>query len=185
MKKIVVTLLTLALLLLAGCAKETDGKDKETDTTTDTEQEDSDYLTEIDTMSEGAQKIIETFLTGPNPDFFNEDMITSIGLEKEPTEEELQKVQEASDAALAKLEEAVGEYFAPDGLQTFLNNGAGYSYLALGQEVTVKDMELIKRTKSIEQVKVTVLVDGAEEETNITLRYNEDGLIWKAELIQP
>ena len=43
-------------------------------------------------------------------------------------------------------------------------------------------MELIKRTKSMEEIKVTVAVDGAEEEATVTFRRNPNGLIWMVDM---
>ena len=93
MKKMIGMLAVVLMLMLVACTKESDIKKtdadarttvegKETDAETETgsgESEDSDYLDEIDTMSEGAQEIIKLFMTCPNPDLYHSDIFYAIG----------------------------------------------------------------------------------------------------------
>lgn len=173
-------ILCLAVIaLLAGCTKE---PAKQEDTANKkTEKEDDN------TISEGARKIIETITTCPNDDLFNEDMISTIGLGVEMTEEQKEKVALANEKAAKNWEDAIGEYFAPKGLESFRNSGesARYFGLTLGTDtkIELKNMELVEKDNLAEKVRATVSVDGVDEQIVVTFSYDnseaQKGLIYR------
>ena len=81
------------------------------------------------------------------------------------------------DDAREEWEEEVGKYFAPNCLDSFLNDSVASSYLVKGVPVKVEKMELLERQKEdsfgSEKVQVTVNVDGVQE--TVTLDFSLDG----------
>ena len=71
----------------------------------------------------------------------------------------------------------MGKYFAPNCLDSFLNDSVASSYLVKGVPVKVEKMELLERKKEdsfgSEKVQVTVNVDGVQE--TVTLDFSLDG----------
>ena len=116
-------------------------------------------------------------MTCPNDDLFTEDMVSVIGEGVTPDPEKLQEAMEDWDDAAEEWEEEVGKYFAPNCLDSFLNDSVATSYLVKGVPVKVEKMELLERqeleSSGSEKVKVTVNVDGVQE--TVTLDFSLDG----------
>lgn len=129
-------------------------------------------------VSDDVQKIVETFMTSPNPDLYDPDMIIPIGLGANPTEEEKAAAEAVHTEITANWENALGNCFDTNGVETFLNAGPAYSYLMQEQEVEVIDMELIEKDDSCEKVRVTALIEGKEEKVPLLFRRNSNGKIW-------
>ena len=128
-------------------------------------------------VSTGPQKVIQAMMTCPNEDLFTEDMVSVIGVGVTPDPEKLQEAMEDWDDAAEEWEEEVGKYFAPNCLDSFLNDSVATSYLVKGVPVKVEKMELLERqeleSSGSEKVKVTVNVDGVQE--TVTLDFSLDG----------
>ena len=135
------------------------------------------------TISEGARAVIETFGTSPNLELCNADMAMPIGLGVELSDEQKEKIESEGKKARDNWEMAIGKYFAPNGLDMFLNDGQAYYYLGLSSvenvETEVKNMELVEKNDLDEKVKVTVAVDGVDEQIMVAFRCDEDGLIYR------
>lgn len=142
----------------------------------------SKTLTTEASVSHAVKTVIETIMTCPNPDLCNSDMILEIGLDTEPSEEEKARAEAANEAAMEKWEEAIGEYFIPKELATFLSTGGGMSYLSyaefFGNEISVKSMTLEEQTNTTEKVNVILLVNHEEEQqAEVEFWYDNEGLI--------
>ena len=128
-------------------------------------------------VSTGPKKVIQAMMTCPNEDLFTEDMMSVIGEGVTPDPEKLQEAMEDWDDAAEEWEEEVGKYFAPNCLDSFLNDSVASSYLVKGVPVRVEKMELLERQKEdsfgSEKVQVTVNVDGVQE--TVTLDFSLDG----------
>lgn len=135
-------------------------------------------------ISEGARKIIETFMNCPNSDFCRTEPPLVIGLDAPSlSEEELEQYRAEEEKQRKNWDEAVGEYFSLNCLDNFLSSNA-YYYFSLynGKTVEVKDMELTERIENREFVKVTIAVDGKEQEEQLRFRKNSDGTIWQVNI---
>ena len=98
-------------------------------------------------VSTGPKKVIEAMMTCPNDDLFTEDMVSVIGVGVTPDPEKLEEAMEDWDDAREEWNEEVGKYFAPNCLDSFLNDSVAYSYLVKGVPVKVEKMELLERQK--------------------------------------
>lgn len=180
------------IVLLAGCTKEPAKQEDTANKKTENEKTEGEKTEKEDdnTISEGARKIIETITTCPNEDLFNEDMVYAIGLGVELTEEEKEKVALANEKATKNWEDAIGEYFAPKGLESFRNSGESGRYFSLTRDtdvkVELKNMELVEKDNLAEKVRATVSVDGVDEQIVVTFRYDnseaQKGLIYRIEI---
>lgn len=135
-------------------------------------------------ISEDVQKIIETFMTAPNPDLYSPEMTTYVGLDAEPTEEEKAATKAKSEEITANWEATLGDCFDENGVTTFLNSGPALYYLVREQEVEVVNMELVDKVYSYEIVQVTAQIDGAEEEVQLLFKRNPNGKIWFVEFYE-
>lgn len=170
MKKLQWAILALSLLVLVGCGKQ-------------------------DGISKAAQTVIETAMTAPNDKLANQDMITMLGLGTSMTQADKDKVAAATAAALEQWDKAIGKYFADKALERFISSGRAGQYLfmtvvddsgtpAVAKSVTVKDMVLESKDDTMETVLVTLLVDEQEQQAQVSLQYDKQGLITKAYITQ-
>jgi len=189
-----VFVLVISLLLIAmvsvGCQHQKTSSGPNTDTSEEqTAERDSDKKAENtssdeseDQISEGARKIIETFMNCPNSDYYTYDHTVTIGLntDEDKAKADLEKARAAQEQLMENWDKAVGQYFSPNCLESFFSANARYYYdQYAGKTVEVQNMELIEKTKDREYVKVTILVDGNEQEEQIRFRKNSDGTIWQ------
>lgn len=167
---ILVIILLLTAAISAGCQRQTSSSD---------EREDQ--------ISEGARKIIETFMNCPNSDYYNDDTVIAIGLgvDEEKTKADLKKAHAEEKKLIENWDKAVGQYFSPNCLESFVSANARYYFdHYAGKTVEVQNIELIEKTKDYECVMVTILVDGKGQEEQLRFRKNSDGTIWQVGIWQ-
>ncbi len=134
-----------------------------------------------DTVSKGVETVIDTMLTCPNNELC--PSISVIGMGTEEYYKENQDDIVLVEDILPNWEEKVGNYFAKDKLEAFLNNAPGLTYLLEAQkeniQIKVIRKQLIEKTETTETVKVTAQKDGKEFEVSYDFAFDPDGLITK------
>lgn len=132
-------------------------------------------------VSEEAAKVIEAMLTCPNPDLFNPEIITQIGLGVELSDEEKEKIKVASEKAELNWNNAVGKYFGYGFLKTFLTQGPAYKYLMEAElyekTINIESIALKEKTDDSETVQVNLSVNGEKKQVDVTFKYDLEGLI--------
>lgn len=138
-----------------------------------------------DEVSDAARTVIETFMTCPNEDLYNDTMKGAIGSGTEKiSDEEWEKINAAYEKVSENWEKAIGKYFADNSLEKFVDDGYVNRYMSEGKQMKVESMELLEKDDSTEKVKVTALVEDKEQEITVEFKYNPDGRIWKVNLIE-
>ena len=134
-----------------------------------------------DTVSKGVETVIDTMFTCPNDELC--PSISVIGMGTEEYYKENQDDIVLVEDILPNWEEKVGNYFAKDKLEAFLNNAPGLTYLLEAQkeniQIKVIRKQLIEKTETTETVKVTAQKDGKEFEVSYDFAFDPDGLITK------
>lgn len=134
-----------------------------------------------DTVSKGVETVIDTMFTCPNDELC--PSISVIGMGTEEYYKETQNDIVLVEDILPNWEEKIGNYFAKDKLEAFLNNAPGLTYLLEAQkeniQIKVIRKQLIEKTETTETVKVTVQKDGKEFEVSYDFAFDPDGLITK------
>ena len=139
-------------------------------------------------VSDISSKIIYAMMNTPNPELFNESMITEIGMGvAEPSEEEKAEKAAALEAVYDNWNAAVGDCFSENGLDAFLNAGPACRYLAesflLERETEVVSLALVSRDDTTETIDVTLSVDGEEQQVTVAVRFNSDGLVYEVSIV--
>ena len=164
-KKVLIVMLVFVSVILMGCK----GKG----------------ASSADGVSDAARAVIEAFMTCPNEDLYNDKMKGAIGVGTETiSDEEWEKINAEYERVEKNWEKAIGEYFADNSLDKFINDGYVNRYLSAGKKMKVESMELLTKDDSTEKVKVTALVEDKEQEITVEFKYNSDGRIWKVNLIE-
>lgn len=136
-----------------------------------------------DDVSEGAQKIIETFMTCPNEELYNENMFGYVGLGEELSDEKKAEINMAYEKAMENWENAIGDYFSENCLKSFINGNA-FKYFIEEKQMEVESIELLEKDDSYEKVKVLALLEDERQEIVVELKYNSNGLLWQVNVVE-
>ena len=133
-------------------------------------------------VSEEAQKIIQTIMNCPNPELYDSSLAYVIGDNVEDAQPEEQEIQEKREAIRENWEKEVGDCFAENALDTFLNQMATMYFAEAEQEnltYKVQNIELKEKGDVNETVQVSLLKGENEETVTLIFTHDSEGLITK------
>ena len=138
-----------------------------------------------ETVSEGAEAVINACMNTPNEELFSQDAIVYIGGDAPMPEEEKAAALALQEQLNANLEALVGKYFSPGSFDVFLNSYLrSYFFMNPAETTKVVSMELVTKEAKLEVVDVVVDMDGQESTFTITFRSNDDGLFYGVEMAE-
>lgn len=130
-----------------------------------------------------AQTVINTMLTGPNEDLCNESVFTAIGegVDTAP------KKTDTWTEMLQNWESRLGDYFVPDGLDTFIESGPANQFLSEScikeTSMCVENIELTQKEEWTEVYLVHWTIGDEERQDKIFFRYNSENLIEEVKIL--
>ena len=134
-----------------------------------------------DGPAEGPQAVAEALFNAPNEELFSLDSASSIGLGVEQKPEDQKKAEEANQQMTENWEAALGEYFAPNCLQSAISSDGIFLHLAQctlnGQKSTVDSVELAEEGDLYQNLLVHYTLDEEEKEALVKFSLDKDGLI--------
>ena len=163
MKNKIMLLILLVCAILLGCSK-------------------ADKKQEI-SREDAAQKVINAMLTGPNEDLYNESALSVIG---EGVNMPLEKGEDW-EVLKQNWQTLIGEYFASDGLEAYLEEGPANQFLS---EAYIKDFsmavektELVQKEAQTEVYLVHWRIGEEKRQDKIFFRYDAENLIEEVKLL--
>lgn len=177
MRKLVLAAAVI-LLCCVGCGKKEVSSINENEAN---ENETSEDKTSENEINENAEKVIKAMMTCPNSELFSLDAMEPIGEGAEgvqvSAEKERKEVKE-------NWEKEVGDCFAEESFESFLEQGADF-YLsrseAEGTAISVENMTLKENAENSQSIQVELNMGEKTEEVTVVFTYAPDGRIRKVE----
>ena len=134
-----------------------------------------------DTISDGAQAVLDAAINTPNAELHDPDLFTYPGM----SSEDKAAVEEGLAAIQANWEAKLGQYFSPGSFDLFMSSYLRTRFFA-DDPVPSKlvSATLVSRDKTLEVVDIQVDLDGTVSSFTVSLHYNEDGLFYRVEIIE-
>ena len=132
-----------------------------------------------DTISEGAQAVLNATMNTPNETLFNPEMLYNSDM---PDEEKAQ-VLAIQEEINKNWESLLGQYFSPGSFDQFLNSYIRTWFFA-DDPIPSKliSAELVSRDDTREEVNALVDLDGEIKTFKVVFLYNLDGLFYRVEI---
>ena len=163
MKNKIMLLIILVCTILSGCSK------------VDKKQEIS--------REAAARKVINAMSTGPNEDLCNESAFSMIG---EGVDLPLEKGEDWKELK-QNWQTLVGEYFAIDALDTFLEYGPAIQFLSeayfKGTIMSVEKIEIVQKEAQTEVYLIHWIIGEEKRQDKIFFRYNSENLIEEVKIL--